>query len=203
MESVGLWRFMIGANYFHLAMVIYLQLPYFRGAIKGHALLVRLLTYGVAVLLGTSVASSSPTSTRTTVVSREVPPYGGDGGGGAPECPICLENISPENKIITSCNHVFHKHCIEELKSRERFGGALTKCPLCRSYVIDFTSGGGGGGGGGSTATVVASTFEDTTVEGELHESARGEIRRETLLGEFTAAAEHEEEVDLSKKKNN
>jgi hypothetical protein len=58
----------------------------------------------------------------------------------APECPICLENISPENKIVTSCNHVFHKQCIEQLKSREQFGGALTKCPLCRSYVIDFTS---------------------------------------------------------------
>jgi hypothetical protein len=34
-------------------------------------------------------------------------------------------------------------------------------------------------------------------------ESACGEMRSETLLGEFTAAAEQEEEVDLSKKKNN
>jgi len=142
MESVGLWRFMIGANYFHLAMVIYLQLPYFRGAIKGHALLVRLLTYGVAVLLGTSVASSptsTSSSTRVTVVARDVPPNDNNGVGG------------------------------------------------------------GGGGGGGCTATVVASS-EATTPDSE---SACGEIRRETLLGEFTAAAEQEEEVDLSKKKNN
>lgn len=62
LEASGLWNYLFGATYFHLLLVIYLQLPYFRGAIKGHAFILKVLSYVVMLLLGTatSSATSSP-----------------------------------------------------------------------------------------------------------------------------------------------
>lgn len=50
-------------------------------------------------------------------------------------CPICLEEEKEEEqrdeneRILTTCNHSFHKHCLEPWL--ERSG----KCPLCRSQM--------------------------------------------------------------------
>eukprot|EP00615_Pteridomonas_danica_P006448 CAMPEP_0114338704 /NCGR_PEP_ID=MMETSP0101-20121206/7213_1 /TAXON_ID=38822 ORGANISM="Pteridomonas danica, Strain PT" /NCGR_SAMPLE_ID=MMETSP0101 /ASSEMBLY_ACC=CAM_ASM_000211 /LENGTH=438 /DNA_ID=CAMNT_0001471373 /DNA_START=539 /DNA_END=1855 /DNA_ORIENTATION=- len=60
LESVGLWSWMIGAHYFHLCLVIYLQLPYFRGAARGHALIMKLLSGAVVLLLGDPNRPASP-----------------------------------------------------------------------------------------------------------------------------------------------
>ena len=45
-------------------------------------------------------------------------------------CPICHNNITDTNKVITECNHVFHFTCIyKNLKTNISTG---EQCPLCR-----------------------------------------------------------------------
>ena len=49
------------------------------------------------------------------------------------KCPICLCGI--ENKALftwirTTCNHVFHKRCLDEWKV-----SAKNSCPLCRTNL--------------------------------------------------------------------
>ena len=45
-------------------------------------------------------------------------------------CPICHNNITDINKVITECNHVFHFTCIyKNLKTNISTG---EQCPLCR-----------------------------------------------------------------------
>ena len=49
------------------------------------------------------------------------------------ECSICLETITCNTKIITNCNHCFHKKClfrhIMHIHNEEQIG----VCPLCRT----------------------------------------------------------------------
>jgi hypothetical protein len=45
------------------------------------------------------------------------------------ECSICLENIENDS-IVLSCNHSFHKTCIENWFLRDR------TCPMCRVNII-------------------------------------------------------------------
>ena len=42
------------------------------------------------------------------------------------QCSICLEDIFHDNKKTLSCNHSFHKNCIN------RWFNQQTNCPLCR-----------------------------------------------------------------------
>jgi hypothetical protein len=56
------------------------------------------------------------------------------------ECPICLENIPEECLCVTSCGHVFHDSCMGMLKRSQPFLGTVTRCPLCRSLVDNFSS---------------------------------------------------------------
>ena len=45
-------------------------------------------------------------------------------------CPICHNDITDTNKVITECNHVFHFTCIyKNLKTNVSTG---EQCPLCR-----------------------------------------------------------------------
>lgn len=47
------------------------------------------------------------------------------------ECPICLDLINDdEDKIITSCNHLFHRECLE------RWTNTKSICPYCRSPIL-------------------------------------------------------------------
>ena len=48
-------------------------------------------------------------------------------------CSICLEEFNKnDNKVVTSCNHVFHKHCLQECMKAN-----LTNCPLCRENILN------------------------------------------------------------------
>ena len=44
------------------------------------------------------------------------------------ECPICLEPISKNEKIL-QCNHAFHKSCVDTWLQRH------DTCPMCRSLI--------------------------------------------------------------------
>lgn len=45
------------------------------------------------------------------------------------ECPICLELIKDSAYETTSCDHMFHSACLDQL--------ATPVCPLCRASLID------------------------------------------------------------------
>ena len=52
---------------------------------------------------------------RNVVVSQE-----------QPECTICLDKIKNTDKKVLSCNHVFHKNCVDTWLQE------TPNCPLCR-----------------------------------------------------------------------
>lgn len=44
-------------------------------------------------------------------------------------CPICLEGFkTPNNQVILSCSHVFHKNCLSNFEKYAQ----VKMCPLCR-----------------------------------------------------------------------
>ncbi len=45
------------------------------------------------------------------------------------ECGICIEHIIDKDKYITSCNHIFHKECINKWLQLNN------KCPYCRTEL--------------------------------------------------------------------
>ncbi|MEI7487600.1 MAG: RING finger domain-containing protein [Chryseobacterium sp.] len=48
------------------------------------------------------------------------------------DCPVCLNEINtPENKIMTSCNHAFCGECVSRLQHLAG-DNACIKCPMCR-----------------------------------------------------------------------
>ena len=48
------------------------------------------------------------------------------------DCPVCLNEINtPENKIMTSCNHAFCGDCMSHLQNLARDNTCI-KCPMCR-----------------------------------------------------------------------
>ena len=42
------------------------------------------------------------------------------------DCPICQSSLTAETTCITSCGHLFHKECVRQWFTYERF------CPYCR-----------------------------------------------------------------------
>lgn len=42
-------------------------------------------------------------------------------------CSICLDEIDETNKIETTCNHLFHKNCLDKWERNT--------CPNCRSFL--------------------------------------------------------------------
>ena len=45
------------------------------------------------------------------------------------DCPICLEAFkSPNNQVILSCTHVFHKTCLSNFEKHTK----MQQCPICR-----------------------------------------------------------------------
>lgn len=50
------------------------------------------------------------------------------------ECPICLENYSnKENIVTTNCNHSFCKSCLEKWKTKN----TNSTCPICRRFLTN------------------------------------------------------------------
>lgn len=50
------------------------------------------------------------------------------------ECSICVEPLNNDTAIKLTCNHMFHKRCLEEWLKK----GKNKDCPLCRMKVIDI-----------------------------------------------------------------
>lgn len=48
------------------------------------------------------------------------------------QCPICMDAAKTRKKIITKCQHIFHKKCIKKWLEKEE------NCPLCRKELIHF-----------------------------------------------------------------
>ena len=47
------------------------------------------------------------------------------------QCTICLDDITPEQKIKLKCHHAFHEKCIFNWLKKKR------ECPLCRQKISD------------------------------------------------------------------
>ena len=63
------------------------------------------------------------------------------GGNEEKECPICMEDLDEDDKLITSCNHSFHtncfvQNCLAELRkgnfSNRDEENKVFQCPNCR-----------------------------------------------------------------------
>ena len=52
----------------------------------------------------------------------------------AEECSICIENIEPENhdSAQLTCNHTFHKECIDDWFKSQTDKNTHKSCPICR-----------------------------------------------------------------------
>jgi len=48
------------------------------------------------------------------------------------ECPICMDDILDNNKVVTECGHTFHCSCLMRNVSHNGFG-----CPYCRSIMAE------------------------------------------------------------------
>jgi len=46
------------------------------------------------------------------------------------ECPICMENIAPDQVEMTACGHKYCKQCINTIKA-----GANPECAICRNKL--------------------------------------------------------------------
>ena len=52
------------------------------------------------------------------------------------ECPCCLEDIEGGHDVITiSCNHKFHKKCLDEWAETQN--APVLTCPCCRATLSD------------------------------------------------------------------
>lgn len=53
------------------------------------------------------------------------------------ECAICLESFSDGilSRVLTACNHVYHKDCIDEWLSKGEYC-----CPICRNPTFALIS---------------------------------------------------------------
>ena len=49
------------------------------------------------------------------------------------ECSICLQNILPEQRCVTNCDHVFCESCIDAMLNIGK-----TTCPMCRSPLHEL-----------------------------------------------------------------
>lgn len=51
------------------------------------------------------------------------------------ECPICLESLSSEQCVTTSCDHYFHKECINDYIHSETVRNSKEfRCPYCHKF---------------------------------------------------------------------
>ena len=49
------------------------------------------------------------------------------------DCPICLGDIEQKDKVITNCNHIYHKQCLE------KWYKVSHRCPLCRESTFNIS----------------------------------------------------------------
>lgn len=48
------------------------------------------------------------------------------------ECSMCLDNIHQDDQVITTCNHIFHKYCLEPWLEQSK------TCAYCRGDLSSF-----------------------------------------------------------------
>lgn len=78
-------------------------------------------------------------SSDNEIVETEAPVFSYGEDGGEKECVICLCEIEKEDKCrrMNTCNHVFHKDCIDQWFTVEHH------CPLCRTLISVVVDGDG------------------------------------------------------------
>ena len=50
-------------------------------------------------------------------------------------CCICFETLNDTERRLTSCNHIFHTHCLEEWEEKESKTSEKRTCPYCRKLL--------------------------------------------------------------------
>jgi len=55
------------------------------------------------------------------------------------DCPICFDEVSRPDAIITNCNHSYCATCIKEFVSR--INDKKPSCPMCRTEITQLTMG--------------------------------------------------------------
>lgn len=50
------------------------------------------------------------------------------------ECPICLTDINDDDKVMTNCEHIYCKECLDKW-----FNKGKTSCPNCRKNIEFIT----------------------------------------------------------------
>lgn len=136
--------------------------------------------------LGTEETALESEIASTTATSEDVPLT-----QEAQECSICIENIEPNNYdgAQLTCNHTFHKACIDDWFKAQTDKNIHKTCPLCRK---DFNN--------ENPFKVEPSTDEVPTLE-VAHAAAQIKEQQNILANlEETKAAEEKELVKTETK---
>ena len=49
------------------------------------------------------------------------------------DCSICYSDIKEKDKIITNCNHIYHRECLD------KWFKISYRCPLCRESKFNIS----------------------------------------------------------------
>ncbi|XP_038895796.1 RING-H2 finger protein ATL40-like [Benincasa hispida] len=94
-------------------------------------ILLLFIVYIYLVIIFNKRADRSDKEELLETVETEAPVFSYSEDGGDKECVICLCQIEKEEKCrrMNTCNHVFHKDCIDQWFMVEHH------CPLCRTVI--------------------------------------------------------------------
>ena len=53
------------------------------------------------------------------------------------ECIVCFHDLNDYSKVVLSCNHSFHLHCITQWKDTQNKKTYTKLCPICRDTDVE------------------------------------------------------------------
>ena len=103
LERTGLWQWAVGGHHLHLLLVVWLQVPYFRGAPRLHAYAIDKLS---AAFVNSSSSSSSSTTARALSPSPPLTLSAGEEGNYPPVAvgPVPRHMTSTPSAVPVSCS---------------------------------------------------------------------------------------------------